>query len=141
VPDREPVDPGWGADPVEIDVIGPLEGTMVLAPRRPGSLVLTPPPPGDGWVPAQKMVAPYLYVPTPAGLPSTAPVYWLALPWSEDLPGLRARIAAAMQANETFAVPISAAGPGVVVLNGGQLTFAVVGDVEGGHLGGDAPVG
>jgi hypothetical protein len=135
----EPVNPNWGSDPVELALVGPLTGTMVLAPARPGSLSLLPPPPGDGWVPAQKMVLPYLYVPSAAGLPSTSPVYWLVAPYSQNLAGLRADIASAMRTGAKLVVPVKGIGKdGVVVLNGAQLQFAVVGDAEGGSLAGGA---
>jgi hypothetical protein len=144
--DLEPVSPNWGSTPVELALVGPLAGTMILAPWRPGNLSLLPSPPGDGWVPAQKMVQPYLYVPSAAGLPSTSPVYWLAALDSRGLAGLLADIKAAMvaqdPAKQKLIVQVKGIGRnGVVVLNGAQLAFAVVGDAEGGALAGGALAG
>jgi len=125
-----PSNPEWGTDPIALDLIGPLTGTMLLSPTKVGSLALLPPPPGDGWVPASRAVRPYIYLPSAKGEPSASPGYWLAGS-DTDLADLQQRILEAMRTGQTITVSIDAIGPGVVVLNGSELPFVVIGDVQG----------
>jgi hypothetical protein len=127
----EPGNPPAGRTPVELAIMGPLVGTLILVPDRVGSFALIPPPLGDGWLPTQKMVTPYLYIPKATGLPSTSPVYMLAAP-DDNLAALQSKITAAMTGGTTISVQItSPGGPGVVILNGALLPFAVLGKAEG----------
>jgi hypothetical protein len=120
----------WGSEPVALATMGPLVGTLVLSPRV-GSFALLPPPPGDGWVPAVKAVAPFLYIPTPAGLSAESPGYWLAAP-DDNLAALQEKIMAAMQHGTALTVQINTpGGGGVIVLNGAELSFVVLGDEQG----------
>jgi hypothetical protein len=121
-----PADPGWGDAPVEVAIIAPVAGTLVLSPARVGSFTLVPPPIGDGWMPALTLVAPHLYVPTATGLTAAAPGYALAPP-DDEIPALITKLIDAMSGpGNRVTVQISAVGSGVVVLNGAQLPFAVV---------------
>jgi hypothetical protein len=121
-----PADPGWGDAPVEVAIIAPVAGTLVLSPARVGSFTLVQPPVGDGWMPALALVAPHLYVPTATGLTAAAPGYALAPP-DDEIPALITKLIDAMSGSgKRTTVQISAMGGGVVVLNGAQLPFAVV---------------
>jgi hypothetical protein len=128
--DTPPQNPNWGSAPVALQIIGPLVGTLVLSPARIGSFALLPPPIGDGWVPTQKLVSPFLYIPSATGLPSTSPGYMLAP--GTDLAVLQQHIESAMSAGTSLVIDVVSAGrPGVVVLNGAGLPFAVLGEAEG----------
>jgi hypothetical protein len=119
-------DPAWtqSAEPVAIPVSGPIAGRLLLAPRRAATLALTVPG-GSGWVPCEKLTAAYLYVPSATGWNVTATGY--ALAEGTDLGELEAALLAAMSTSATVTVSLATiAGPGVMVVNGGMLAFAVV---------------
>jgi hypothetical protein len=122
--DVAPEFPDWDSTPTALTVIGPLAGTLVLSPVRVGSFVLLPPPAGDGWAPAQKPAAPFLYLPSTTGPPAGYTLGAL----NRDLPGLQADIMNAMRESTYLPVQVTGAGgTGVVVLNGGALPFVVLG--------------
>jgi len=126
-----PHDPGWHDDPVAIDIGAPVEGTLILSPARAGSFALTPPPPGDGWMPAMTLLSgsQYLYIPTVKGLTSAlaSPGYLLAAQYDHQLPALQQDIMAAMDGDGSIlAVNVNVVGGGVVILNGAQLPFVVL---------------
>jgi hypothetical protein len=125
--DVAPEFPDWDSTPTALAVIGPLAGTLVLSPVRAASFVLLPPPAGDGWAPAQKPAASFLYLPSAMGVPATSPGYTLGA-LNRDLPGLQADIMNAMLESTYLPVQVTGAGgTGVVVLNGGALPFVVLG--------------
>jgi hypothetical protein len=128
--DVGPQNPNWGSDPVALAIIGPLTGTLLLAPAHVSGFALVPPPLGDGWIPGIKAVSPYLYLPDPKGVSSDSPGYWLAPP-DTNLDTLQQDIMNAMLDGSSLAVNITAVSSGVVVLNGAQLPFVVLGDAEG----------
>jgi hypothetical protein len=125
--EQPPAASDWGDAPLALATIAPLVGTLLLSPARVGSVAITPPPPGDGWSPAMTMVAPYLYIPTTAGLPSSAPGYELSGD-DTNLAGLQTRITKAMTGpGSTITVSIVVTGlPGTIVLNGKTLPFVVL---------------
>lgn len=124
-----PPDPGWHA-PVALDITAPLPGTLILSPARVGSFALTPGIFANGWHPDPviNLVSPYLYIPTTGGV--TAASYGYPLAADTDLPGLRQRIIDAMTVGITFLVSVNVLGAGVVSLNGAQLPFAVIAEVQ-----------
>jgi hypothetical protein len=124
--DLPPTKPTWGETPVELATIGPLTGTMVLAPGQAGSVAVNPPLPGDGWMPALQFVFPYLYVPTTTGVHSNSVFYELAA--DTDIATLAGEIATAMVNGSILVVDfISVGKPAFLRLNGKQLPFAVLG--------------
>lgn len=125
-----PQDPGWSDAPVAIDIIAPVAGTLILSPARVGSFALTPEIWGNGWLhgPPVELVSPYLYVPTISGLTAASHGYPLAAQY--DLPALQQSIMDAMTTGSTLPVNVDVFGGGVVILNGAQLPFAVLGEVQ-----------
>jgi hypothetical protein len=125
--DLEPVDPHWGQEPVALAVLGPLFGTLLLSPSRIGSFALTPPLPGDGWIPAFTLPSSHLYIPTPMGVTAKSLGYMLAAS-DNDLAALQQRIMNTMSEGTSLTVNVTSAGvSGVVVLNGAELPFAALG--------------
>jgi hypothetical protein len=114
------------AEPVTLDVQGPLYGTMILMPSRAGSLAVVGPAPIGGWVPCVTLQVAHLYVPQPEGPTAAAPGYTLS--GATDLTALQQNIAAAMRAGSALTVEVSLPpkGLGNAVLNGATLAFAVV---------------
>jgi hypothetical protein len=114
------------ADPVTLTVDGPVFGTMILMPRRVGSLAVVTPPPSGGWVPCVTLEVPHLYVSSPQGPTTAAPGYTLGA--STDLQALQRQITAAMQAGSSFTLDVSLPprGLGTAVLNGATLAFVVI---------------
>jgi hypothetical protein len=125
-----PEDPDWH-DPVAVDIVHPAAGTLILSPARVGSFALTPEIWGNGWHPGPpiKLVSPYLYIPTTSGMTAASHGYPLAAQYS-DLPALQRSIMAAMTTGSTLPVNIDVLGSGVVILNGAQLPFAVLAEVQ-----------
>jgi hypothetical protein len=125
-----PLDPGWNDGPVAIDIITPVAGTLILSPTRVGSFALTAGIYGNGWQPGGPavLVAPYLYIPNVAGLTTTSPGYPLAA--DSNLTDLRQSIMDAMTTGSTVSVNVDVFGGGVVILNGAQLPFAVLAEVQ-----------
>jgi hypothetical protein len=124
--DDGPEDHDWTI-PVPLQIIAPVTGTLVLSPTRVGSLSLVPPLPGDGWMPAFTLIAPHLYIPTPTGMTAGSPGYLLAPP-DNNLATLQQNIINAMSGDgSSLTVHINVYGGGVVVLDGAQLPFAVLG--------------
>ena len=112
------------SDPVALAVNWPLFGTMVLAPRRAGSVGVLEVMPAQSWIPCQ-VVVPHLYLPAPAEMSVGAPGYALAP--GTDLAALEQSIMAAMRDGTTVDVTVSGpSGSGVIVLNGAVLPFAVL---------------
>jgi hypothetical protein len=121
-------DPHW-REPVAIKVVAPVRGTLVLSPARAGSFSLVGPDDRDGWMPAVEPVFAHLYIPTVQGLTTASPG-WYYLASGTDLEDLRHKIMAAMREGSFLTVPVEAVGGGIVVLNGAQLPFAVLGRGE-----------
>ena len=116
-------------DPLALGVITPLTGTLLLAPRRAGSLFFHPMPGETGWVPCVKLPAPYLYLPSTTGLAAHSPGYVLAP--GTNLETLQEEIMTAMREGTTLTVSASLGGSaGTAVLNGAELPFAVLADAE-----------
>jgi hypothetical protein len=112
--------------PAALSVVKPVAGTLLLAPRLAGSLVLTPLPPAGGWVPCAKLASPYLYLPSPAGIAPTSPGYMLAGA-DADLETVQQAITAAMSGSTRLTVNVTLDGTGsFVVINGAQLPFVVL---------------
>jgi hypothetical protein len=125
-----PQDPDWQA-PVALDIVQPVAGTLILSPARTGSYALTPEVWGNGWHPGPpiKLVAPYLYVPTISGMTTASHGYPLAAK-DPGLPALQRSILDAMTAGTTLTVNVDVLGSGVVTLNGAQLSFAVLAEIQ-----------
>jgi hypothetical protein len=125
-----PHDPRWDDGPVAIDIMAPVAGTLILSPALVGSFALTPVIENNGWHPGPPivLVAPYLYIPTATGLKTGSAGYPLAEGYY--LPDLRRSIIDAMTTGSTLSVKIDVFGGGVVVLNGAQLPFAVLAEVQ-----------
>jgi hypothetical protein len=117
-------------DPVALAVVTPLAGTLLLAPRRAGSLFVQPVPVGPtGWVPCVKLPAPVLYLPRPTGVAPHSPWYTLAA--DTNLGDLQEDILAAMREGALITVSASLGGSdGTLVLNGAELPFAVLAGAE-----------
>ena len=120
--------PPWitGEDPVELPVVSPLVGTLLLAPKLAGSFLLYPKPPiTGGWVPCVRLPSAYLYLPSTVGVPADSPGYMLAP--DTDLGQLRRDIKTVMGHDQFLTVDVSIGGvTGVVVLNGTKLPFVVL---------------
>jgi hypothetical protein len=122
----EPVPPPWrdSSDPVALAVVKPLYGTLVLAPRRAGSVALLAALFDYPWIPSQ-LLLPRVYVPTSAGVGPRQPGYSLAA--GTNLPELERSLKAAMRDGTTLDLTVSGLdGTGVLVLNGAVLPFAVL---------------
>jgi hypothetical protein len=126
LPTAPPQD-GWNNGPVAIDIITPVTGTLILSPARAGSFALTAGKYNNGWVGGDpiKLATPYLYIPTTSGLKPDTRGYPLA-PQYDNLPALQRSIMDAMTTGSTLTVSVNVPGGGVVILNGGQLPFAVL---------------
>ncbi len=124
-----PQDPRWDG-PVAVDIIAPVAGTLILSPARLGSFALTPVIENNGWHPGPPIVivSPYLYIPTAKGLKTGSAGYPLAAQY--HLPDLQRSIIDAMRSASTLAVKIDVFGGGVVILDGAQLPFAVLAEVQ-----------
>jgi hypothetical protein len=119
-------------DPVALEVVSPLAGTLLLAPLRAGSIVVSTPRagPGGGWVPCVKLQSPYLYLPSTTGVAAHSPGYLLIAP-DTDLETLKQDIMAAMREGTFHTVNVSFAGTtGVAMLNGAELPFVVLAAAE-----------
>jgi hypothetical protein len=115
--------------PLALHVVAPLAGTLLLAPRRAGSLFVRPLPGDTGWVPCVKLPDPYLYLPSTSGLAAHSPGYMLAS--GTNLQTLQADIMTAMREGTLLTVSASLGElTGTVVLNGAELAFAVLADAE-----------
>jgi len=121
------VSPKLAADaPAVLSVVKPVVGTLLLAPRLAASIVLTPVPPAGGWVPCVALAAPYLYLPSPAGVTASSPGYILAGS-SANLEAVQEAITAAMSDSTRLTVDVTHNGTGsTVVINGAALRFAVL---------------
>jgi hypothetical protein len=125
-----PPQDGWNDGPVAIDIVSPVAGILILSPARAGSFALTPEIWGNGWVHGTpiELVSRYLYIPTTSGLTAASHGYPLAAQY--DLPALQQRIMDAMTTGSTLPVNVDVLGSGVVILNGAQLPFAVLAEVQ-----------
>jgi hypothetical protein len=122
----EPHEPAWSqsGEPVTIQVEGPIAGTLVLSPRRAGTLAMTPQR-NSGWVPCEKLTANYLYVPSATGWDVDASGYVLAT--GTDPGDLEQALIAAMSQGTVLTVRLATiSGPGFLVLDGSVLPFAVI---------------
>jgi hypothetical protein len=109
-----PPQDGWNDGPVAIDIISPVAGTLILSPARAGSFALTPEIWANGWEHGTpiELVSYYLYIP------------------QYDLPTLQQSIMDAMTTGSTLTVNVDVLSGGVVILNGAQLPFAVLAEVQ-----------
>jgi hypothetical protein len=129
-----PIDPGQVAassGPVALEVSEPLGGRLLLSPRSVGSVVFLQPAasPRHGVVPnGVRLPGQCLYVASATGPdPHNNPPRYYLLPQSADLAEVEAQIIAAMSAGTIFTVDFTGpADPGVVVLNGGAVSFVVL---------------
>jgi hypothetical protein len=129
-----PIDPGQvtaASGPVVLEVAEPLGGRLLLSPRSVGSVVFFQPAanPRHGVVPnGVKLPGHCLYVASATGPdPHSNPPRYYLLPQSADLAELEARITAAMSGETIVSVDFTGpADPGVVVLNGGAVSFVVL---------------
>lgn len=129
-----PIDPGQvtaASGPVVLEVAEPLGGRLLLSPRSAGSVVFFQPAanPRHGVVPnGVKLPGQCLYVASATGPdPHSNPPRYYLLPQSADLAELEARITAAMSGGTIVSVDFTGpADPGVVVINGGAVSFAVL---------------
>jgi hypothetical protein len=125
------VSPSWLTDgePVELTVVTPLSGALLLAPRRAGSLVLYPDLPHGGWIPCTSLPSPYLYLPSTTGVAMQTPGYRLGP--DTNINTLKQEILTAMRTGTLLKVSVSI-GPsvGTVLLNGAHLPFVVLADAE-----------
>jgi len=120
------VSPKLTADaPVALSVVEPVVGTLLLAPRLAASLVLTPVlNPQGGWVPCVALAAPYLYLPSPAGVTANSPGYMLV---GSNLQTVQEDITAAMSNGTRLTVNVTLGGTGsTVVINGAELQFVIL---------------
>jgi hypothetical protein len=116
---------GPSSPPVAVTAVSPLAGTLVLSPRRAGSIAVTTLPPAGGWMPSETLKAPTLYVPSATGPTSTPHGYVLAP--GTDLDDLQQQIMAAMHSGGGLTVPVSFGGGfGQLQLNGTALPLVVL---------------
>ena len=123
-----------GDEPRELSVAAPLLGSLLLAPRRAGSVVFFAAPPQHptgGWIPCLRLPAPHLYLPSPAGVSLTGTPGYMLAP-DTDLAALKRQILDAMSGNgRLLPVSISVGGqPGTIFLDGGRLPFVVLAEWE-----------
>ena len=112
--------------PVELDVVRPVAGKLLLAPRRVGAIVLTPLPAPGGWVPCDTLPSAYLYLPSPAGVNPASPGYVLAGS-DTNVEALQQAIMTAMSDGTMLNVSITINGAAsIVAINGGELPFVVL---------------
>lgn len=126
-----PQDPGWNDGPVVLDIVTPVVGTLILSPARVGSFALTAGIYGNGWHPGgpAQLVSPYLYIPNVTGWTTTSHGYPLAA--DTNFTELQQSITGAMTTGSTFSVNTEVPlGGGVVILNGAQLPFVVIAEVQ-----------
>ncbi len=129
-----PVDPGQvtvSTGAVALEISEPLAGRMLLSPRSAGSVVFLQPAasPRHGVVPnGVRLPEQCLYVPSATGPdPHSNPPRYYVLPRSADLAALETQIAAAMSEGTILSVDFTGpADPGVVVINGASVSFAVL---------------
>lgn len=132
---RTPIDAGQVTPTngsVVLDVSEPLAGRLLLSPASVGSVVFLQNgefDPHHGVVPnGVRLPEQCLYVPSQTGPdPHSNPPRYYLLPRSTDLGELEAEITAAMGGRTTVTVDFTGpADPGVIVLNGGALSFVVL---------------
>lgn len=115
--------------PVTLQVSEPFAGRLLLSPRSVGSAVFISHLVDRGHLPNGVMLPePCLYVPSTTGPdPHSNPPRYYLLPPSVDLAAVEAEITAAMSGGIFVTVDVTGpADPGVVVLNGGALSFVVL---------------
>jgi hypothetical protein len=105
------------ATPVDSAQLTGSAGPLTLAVERPLA----------GWHPSGvTLFAPVLYLPTATGPTASSPGY--QLPGGTDLAGLQDQVTASMQAGQISSVEVGGgAWSGTLVLNGGMLSFVVLG--------------
>ena len=118
-------------EPVALPVSEPLAGRLVLSPQSMGSIVFFQPAvdPHHGVVPnGVRLPAQCLYVPLTTGPdPHSNPARYYLLPAATDLDALEGEIKAAMSLGTTVSIDFTGPDqPGVIVLNGAALSFAVL---------------
>ena len=111
--------------PVQVPVIYPLIGQLILSPRA-GSVAILREPPTVSWIPSDiKAPTAVLYVPSPTGPTTQFPGY--ELPVTANVDALTQEIVAAMTDGRSISTNASTVkGSGVVVLDCGVLPFAVI---------------
>jgi hypothetical protein len=123
---RQPVDAGeltGPGGPQSIDVISPLNGTLLLSATSAASLALANPPVGA--IPTDAITpTPVLYLPLPGGFTDVSDGY--PLPAGTDLEALKREITAAMSGGSRVAVGVHRMDAQMLVLNGAALPFAIV---------------
>jgi hypothetical protein len=118
-------------EPVVLRVSEPLAGRLLLSPRSAGSVVFFQPAmdPHHGVVPnGVRLPERCLYIPSTTGPdPHSNPARYYLLPTATDLAALEAEIKAAMSGGTTVSIDFTGPDqPGVIVLNGAALSFAVL---------------
>jgi hypothetical protein len=117
-------------DPVVLAVSEPLAGRLLLSPRSAGSVVFFQPAMDPhGVVPnGVRLPEQCLYVPSTTGPdPHSNPARYYLLPTATDLAALEREIKAAMSRGTAVSVDFTGPDePGVIVLNGAALSFAVL---------------
>jgi hypothetical protein len=123
--------------PVALTVVTPLSGVLLLAPRRVGSLLLSPALPRGGWIPVIMQPSRSLYLPT-AGQAVPATGYTLSPDVNQQT--LQRDILTAMRKGTQLKVGVRI-GPsiGTVVLNGAELPFVVLADAQTSQPPAEAP--
>ena len=119
------------AEPMVLPVAEPLAGRLLLSPRAVGSVVVFQPAmdPHHGVVPnGVRLPEQCLYVPSTTGPdPHSNPARYYVLPAATDLAALETEIKAAMGGGTTVSIDFTGPDqPGVIVLNGAALSFAVL---------------
>jgi hypothetical protein len=126
--------PSWvtTGDPVALEVVKPVAGTLLLAPSRAGSCVLTPiQGAGDGWVPCVELAAPCLHLPTPDGTTATSPGYPLTGSGT-NLAALQQSILTAMSDGKQLTVDVdNDSTRSIVVISGATVPFVVLATAKG----------
>jgi hypothetical protein len=118
-------------EPEVLEVSEPLAGRLLLSLRSVGSVVFFQPAmdPHHGVVPnGVRLPEQCLYVPSTTGPdPHSNPARYYVLPTSTDLAALQAQIKAAMREGTRVSIDFTGPDqPGVIVLNGGALSFVVL---------------
>jgi hypothetical protein len=131
---REPIEAERvtaSSSPVTLNVAEPLAGRLLLSPGSVRSAVFISQLTDRGHAPNGVILpesSSCLYVPSTTGPdPHSNPPRYYLLPPSADLAALEADITAAMSGGTFVTVDITGpVDPGVVVLNGGTLSFVVL---------------
>lgn len=112
--------------PVQVPVIYPLGGQLMLSPRAAGNVAILEVQPTVSWIPSDlKAPTAILYVASATGPTHQFPGY--ELPDTTNVDALRQEIVAAMADGGSVSTPASTVkGSGVVMLDCAVLSFAVI---------------